>query len=82
MGGEPIAAIRSGVVSLIADLKTDPMALEQAWISIILFAPDAWQTVPLVELASFPSIFPIVDSANETALGAALTVLRRLLTVK
>ena len=77
MAGEPIEGIRNGVVALIGDLKTDPQALETAWISIIVFASDAWQSVPLTELVSFPSIFPIVDSADESALGAALVVLDR-----
>jgi uncharacterized protein YegL len=77
MAGEPVAAVRNGVTALVADLKTDSQALETAWISVIVFASDAWQSVPLTELVSFPSIFPIVDSADESALGAALIILDR-----
>jgi uncharacterized protein YegL len=77
MGGEPIEALRNGITALISDLKTDSQALETVWISIIVFASDAWQSVPLTEIVSFPSIFPIVDSTDESALGAALIVLDR-----
>jgi uncharacterized protein YegL len=77
MTGEPIEAIRNGVTALIADLKSNPQTLETAWISIIVFGADAWQIVPLTELISFPLIFPIIDLADESALGAALMVLDR-----
>jgi len=77
MSGIPIEALRMGVGALIADLKTDAQALETAWLSVIVFASDAWQTVPLTELVSFPLMFPIVGSADESALGAALMVLSR-----
>jgi uncharacterized protein YegL len=77
MTGEPIEVIRNGVTALLADLKTNALAIETAWISIIVFGADAWQVAPLTELLSFPLIFPIVDSADESALGAALVVLDR-----
>jgi uncharacterized protein YegL len=77
MPGVPIEALRMGVGALIADFKTDAQALETAWLSVIVFASDAWQTVPLTELVSFSLMFPIVDSADESALGAALMVLSR-----
>ena len=37
MSGEPIEAVCQGVKALVADLRTDPQALETAYLSVITF---------------------------------------------
>ncbi|MBC7910400.1 MAG: TIR domain-containing protein [Pyrinomonadaceae bacterium] len=73
--GEPVEAMRQGVMALMADLQSDPQALETAWISIITFASDAWTIVPLRPIYPFTPPRLFVDVEDKTALGAALKVL-------
>jgi uncharacterized protein YegL len=73
MSGEPIEATRMGVRALVADLKTDPQALETAYLSVITFSSTAQQVCPLTELMSFQE--PNLDARGATALGEALKVL-------
>ena len=37
MSGEPIQAVRSGIDMLLEALRSDPQALETAWLSFITF---------------------------------------------
>ena len=53
MYGEPIEAVKNGVQTLISTLRSDPYALETAYISIITFNSSAQQITPLTELAAF-----------------------------
>ena len=46
MSGEPIQASFMGVKALVADLKTDPKALESAYLSVITFSSTAQQLCP------------------------------------
>jgi uncharacterized protein YegL len=73
MSGEPIEALRMGVKTLIADLKTDPQALETAYLSVITFSSSAQQVCPLTELFVFQE--PTLEARGATALGEALKVL-------
>ncbi|MDD6002767.1 MAG: VWA domain-containing protein [Bacteroidales bacterium] len=75
MYGEPIEAVRNGVQTLISSLRSDPYALETAFISIITFNSTAQQITPLTELAAFQQ--PNIDASGCTALGEALSLLAR-----
>lgn len=74
MVGEPIKNVQLGMKEIIQELRTDPYALESAYISIIAFAGSAHQIQPLTELSQFypPLEFPI---GSGTALGDALDFL-------
>lgn len=73
MYGEPIEAVKNGVQTLIATLRNDPYALEQAFVSIITFNTKAQQVTPLTELAVFQQ--PNIEASGCTALGEALELL-------
>jgi uncharacterized protein YegL len=75
MSGEAIEATRMGVRALVADLKTDPQALETAYLSVITFSSTAQQVCPLTELMSFQE--PTLEARGATALGEALKVLNQ-----
>ncbi|POY36970.1 VWA domain-containing protein [Solitalea longa] len=60
MVGEQIQQVEEGIATIIKELKTDPYAIETAWISIIVFAGQAKTLVPLQEIVNFyPPKFPI-----------------------
>ena len=73
MYGEPIEAVKNGVQTLISTLRSDPYALETAFISIITFNTNAQHVTSLTELASFQQ--PTIDAGGCTALGGALELL-------
>lgn len=73
MYGEPIEAVKNGVQTLISTLRSDPYALETAYISIITFNSSAQQISPLTDLATFQQ--PNIDASGCTALGGALELL-------
>ena len=73
MYGEPIEAVKNGVQTLISTLRSDPYALETAFISIITFNTNAQQVTSLTELASFQQT--TIDAGGCTALGGALELL-------
>lgn len=50
MYGEPIEAVKNGVQTLISTLRSDPYALETAYISIITFNSSAQQALRLQSL--------------------------------
>jgi len=70
MSGEPIEAVRNGMQMLVSTLRTDPYALETAYLSVITFDEHANQVVPLTELISFQT--PTINPGSTTSLGAAL----------
>lgn len=72
MHGEPIEAVRNGMQMLVSTLRTDPYALETAYISVILFDDTARQVVPLTELMDFQ--LPQLEAGSTTSLGDALRV--------
>jgi uncharacterized protein YegL len=73
MMGEPIEAVRQGVKALLADLKSDPTALETAYLSVITFDSAARQLSPLTELLAFQE--PTLSAGGGAVLGAALDLL-------
>lgn len=70
MHGEPIEAVRNGMQMLVSTLRTDPYALETAYLSVIVFDDKARQIVPLTELMSFQ--MPNIAVGSTTSLGDAL----------
>ena len=70
MAGAPIEAVNMGLKDLEAALKSDPHALESAFISIISFESEARQLFPLTEVGLFSP--PSLSTGGGTALGAAL----------
>ncbi len=73
MVGEPIKQVEEGMRQIVQELRTDPYALETAFVSIIAFAGKAKSLSPLTELYKFyPPVFPI---GGGTSLGAALDFL-------
>ncbi len=53
MYGEPIQALNNALSGLVNALRSDPMALDTVWLSIITFDRDAHELIPLTEVASF-----------------------------
>ena len=70
MSGEPIEAVKTGMQTLAAALRKDPYALESAYISVITFASDVQQVVPLTEVAQFQP--PEIRAGGGTSLGGVL----------
>jgi len=60
---------------MIGELRTDPMALDLAALSVITFASSASQVMQLTELARFN--VPKLKMGSGTALGAALELLEK-----
>lgn len=75
MEGEPIKAIRQGIKALLADLRSDPQAIETAWLSLISFDKDARQLIPLTELMNFVEPSLQVSKQSGVALGKAIYIL-------
>lgn len=73
MYGEPIEAVKNGLQLLVSTLNQDPYALETAFLSVMTFAEQAKQIIPLTELTSFQQ--PQLDAGGPTALGEALLLL-------
>ena len=70
MVGTPIEQVQDGIATIVNELRTDPYALETAFLSVIAFAGKAKILSPLQELYKFyPPKFPI---GGGTALGTAL----------
>jgi uncharacterized protein YegL len=72
MTGEPIEALKNGLSTLLTALRSDPHALETAFLSVITFDSDARQVVPLTDLASFQE--PTLTAQGTTSLGESLTL--------
>lgn len=73
MVGGPIEQVQKGMRDIVQELRTDPYALETAWISVIAYAGKALTLSPLTELYKFyPPTIPI---GRGTSLGAALDYL-------
>lgn len=73
MSGEPIESVRQGIKALLSDLRSDPLSIETAYLSVITFNSSAEQMCPLTELMAFKE--PQLSASGTTALGEALTVL-------
>lgn len=75
MRGEPIAAVKVGLETMVASLRQDPFALESVHISIITFDKDVKQLMPLTELESLQIPDIQTPESGPTHLGAALQLL-------
>jgi uncharacterized protein YegL len=73
MAGDAIEELQRGIASMIAHLQTDPQAIETAYVSVITFANDAKQIIPLTEVLNFKP--PKLNVRTGSALGAGLKVL-------
>ncbi len=73
MAGPAIEAVTQGVNTLVQELRTNPLALDTAYLSVITFSCEAKQTVPLTELVQFR--IPPLRIRPGTAQGAALRLL-------
>lgn len=73
MVGYPVAQVQDGMRTIIQSLRTDPYALETAYVSIIVFAGKAKVLSPMTELFRFyPPEFPV---GSGTSLGKGLECL-------
>jgi uncharacterized protein YegL len=70
MHGEPIEAVKTGIDTLVAALRTDPQALETAHLAVIGFNSEPSELAPLTELIAFNP--PSLTAGGTTCLGAAL----------
>ena len=70
MVGEPMMAVEEGIAAIIKELKSDPYAIETAWLSIIVFAGGAKTLVPLQEIIHFYP--PKIPVGSGTSLGKGL----------
>lgn len=73
MHGEPIEACRQGLKALLSELRSDPQALETAWLSVITFSNGANQVCPLTDLMDLKE--PELSAGGGTDLGAGLLCL-------
>ncbi|MDR2261607.1 MAG: VWA domain-containing protein [Azoarcus sp.] len=73
MAGEPIEAVKVGLQTMVSALRSDPYALETAFLSVITFSSQAAQIAPLTELVHFQ--IPELRANGVTALGGALSLL-------
>lgn len=70
MAGDNLRSLQEGIERLIKTLRTDPYALETAYLSVIAFAGRPKTLTPLVELLAFyPPRLPI---GSGTSIGSAL----------
>ena len=73
MIGEPIDKVNEGLQIIVTHLRRNPMALETAYISVIIFAGKTKTLIPLTELVQFvPDNLPV---GGGTALGRAMNYL-------
>jgi uncharacterized protein YegL len=79
MVGEPMQLVEEGMAAIMKELKTDPYAIETAWISVIVFAGQAKTLVPLQEIVNFyPPRFPVGGGTSlSKGLGHLMFEMRR-----
>ncbi len=73
MSGAPIEAVNNGLKDFAAALRSDPHALDSAYVSIITFETKAARITPLTEAGHFRA--SVLDATGGTSLGKALTLL-------
>lgn len=73
MAGSAIEEVAKGVDTLVSVLKSNPLALETVYLSVITFSRYAKQVVPLTELISFHP--PKLSVRPGTAFGSAIQLL-------
>lgn len=75
MRGEPIESVRVGLNDMLAMLRQDPYALETVWISVITFAREVRQLVPLTALDKLQMPRIEVAESGPTFTGQSLELL-------
>ncbi|HOX52021.1 MAG TPA: VWA domain-containing protein [Fibrobacteria bacterium] len=72
MIGEPIEAVNVGLQTMLSALRTDPMALEAAYLSLVTFDSTVQEILPLTPLDEV--VLPPIEcpKSGATMLGAAL----------
>ena len=76
MVGTPIEQVQDGVATIINELHTDPYALENAWVSMTVFAGKEKMLSPLQEQYKFyPPKFPIGGCTSLGALDPSVALL-------
>lgn len=73
MSGSPIQSVNDGIRSLVAELQSDPLALETVWLSLITFESSARVINQLTEIGDF--VPPTLGTAGSTNLKAGIEVL-------
>lgn len=73
MAGSPIQAVQDGLRVLHKDLFSQPQAVEQVWMSVITYATQASQLIPLETVAGFS--VPNLTTGGATNLGEGLKLL-------
>ena len=68
---DAINSVQTGLETLLGSLRSDPHALETAWVSIITFSEVAEQIVPLKEITEIQT--PKLVPRPGTALGKAFS---------
>ena len=74
MAGQSIAAMETGLRSLVAELQDDPQSLETVWLSVITFDSTAEKLVPLTDIHDFKA--PALRASGATAFGEAMEILQ------
>lgn len=74
MSGEPINAVNEGLKTLADALRSEPRAIETAFVSVITFDSKATVAVPLTSAAIFSP--PTLTAQGETKLGSGLELLQ------
>lgn len=74
MVGDAINSVQVGLETLLSTLRSDPHALETAYVSVITFSDEANQIIPLTELTEIQT--PRLTASAGTSLGKAFSLLR------
>lgn len=75
MSGEPIEAVKNGLQTLMSALRSDPQALETAYLSVITFGQSVQQIAPLMDISSFQE--PNLQASGSTPMGEALELVAK-----
>jgi uncharacterized protein YegL len=74
MNGEAITSVKNGMDICIKALRTDPVSMEKAYVSIITFADEAKMAMPLTYVPEIVNL-PDIEAKGVTSMGDALRVL-------
>ena len=74
MVGEAITSVKNGIDICIKALRTDPVSMEKAYVSIITFADEAKMAMPLTYVPDIVKL-PDIEARGVTSMGDALRVL-------
>lgn len=75
MSGEPIQALNNGLSVLVNTLRTDPVASESLWVSVITFDREVKEVLPLTALQYLQLPDITCPSSGPTMTGKALSFL-------